>query len=39
MFVRRFDPQDILKKDIKIEEAITAIIEDPLEVRVVLRSD
>lgn len=39
MFVRRFDPREVLKKNIKIEESITAIIEDPLEVLVDVRSN
>ncbi|KFZ25402.1 hypothetical protein V502_00123 [Pseudogymnoascus sp. VKM F-4520 (FW-2644)] len=39
MFVRRFNPRDVLKTDIKIQEAITAVIGDPLEVQVDLAAD
>ena len=33
MFVRRFNPKDVLKKSIAIQEAITVVIDDPVEVR------
>jgi len=39
MFVRRFNPRDVLKTDIKIQEAITALIDDPVEVRVDLAAE
>ncbi len=33
MFVRRFNPKDVLKKTPGIREAITIILDDPVEVR------
>ncbi|KAK3896972.1 cytochrome P450 [Staphylotrichum tortipilum] len=39
MFVRRFNPKDVLKKNITIREAITVAIDDPVEVRLDLVTD
>jgi hypothetical protein len=39
MFVRRFHPRQVLKNNIKIQEAITVAIDDPFDVRVDLASD
>lgn len=39
MFVRRFNPQQVMKEDIKIKEAITVVLDDPVDVRVDLATD
>ena len=39
MFVRRFNPQQVMKKDVKIKEAITVVLDDPVDVRVDLATD
>ncbi len=33
MFLRRFNPKDVLKKNIRMREAITVILDDPVHVR------
>jgi len=33
MFLIRFNPKDVLKKTTKIREAITIVIDDPVDVR------
>lgn len=39
MFVRRFSPKDVLKKTPRIREAITIILDDPLDVRLEFATD
>ena len=39
MLVRRFDPKEVAKQDIITSEAITAVIYDPMHVRLGLASD
>ena len=39
MFVRQFNPRDVLKKDISIQEGITVGIKDPVNIRVDLATD
>ncbi|KAG7291092.1 hypothetical protein NEMBOFW57_001102 [Staphylotrichum longicolle] len=39
MFVRRFSPKDVLKKTPRIREAITIILDDPVDVRLEFATD
>lgn len=39
MFVRRFNPEQVLEKNFKTREAITVIIDDPLDVRISQATD
>lgn len=39
LFVRRFNPQEVMRKNLNIQEAITIVLDDEVDVRLSLATD